>query len=275
MSHKTIAFIGGGNMARALIGGLLRSGHPAGAIQVADPSDDARVHLVNETGVQCFDDNIRATENAEVILLAVKPAQLADVCRRLGPAVAGRRPLLISIAAGTRCADIHRWLGAQLPLVRVMPNTPALIGAGASALWADSQVDAQQREIAEHILGTAGITLWVDKETDLDIVTAISGSGPAYFFLFIEALSIAGEQLGLPAETAARLAHQTALGAARMTLESGEDPATLRRRVTSPGGTTERGIATLEAGGLRELVARATAAAHVRAGELADTAGDH
>ncbi len=275
MSKTIIAFIGGGNMARALIGGLLRSGHPAGAIHVADPSHEAREALTRETGVACFSDNTRAAEAADVIVLAVKPAQLAEVCRELGPAIARQRPLLVSIAAGTRCADIHRWLGTTLPLVRVMPNTPALIGAGASALWADEKVNADQRGIAGEILGTAGTIVWVDKESELDIVTAISGSGPAYFFLFIEALSEAGEQLGLPADTAASLARQTALGAARMTLESGEDPATLRQRVTSPGGTTERGIAELEAGQLRELVARATAAARRRAQELANAAGDN
>ncbi len=274
MSKTIIAFIGGGNMARALIGGLLRSGHPATAIHVADPSQDARETLNRETGVPCFSDNVQAIETADVIVLAVNPGQLPPVCRAVGPALAGRNPLLVSIVAGTRCADIHRWLGTTLPLVRVMPNTPALIGAGASALWADENVNADQRRIAGEILGTAGTTVWLDKESELDVVTAISGSGPAYFFLFIEALSEAGEQLGLPADTAARLARQTALGAARMSLESGEDPATLRQRVTSPGGTTERGIAALETGHLRELVIQAAAAAHRRAEELADAAGD-
>ena len=275
MNQTIIAFIGGGNMARALIGGLLHSNHPAGNIHVADPSAEVRERLGNETGVHVFSDNAAAIARADVVVLAVKPDRLPEVCRPLGAVLKGRQPLVISIAAGTRCADILRWLGLELPLVRVMPNTPALIGAGASALWAGNSVDQAQRETAGYILGTAGATVWVDNEPDLDIVTAISGSGPAYFFLFIEALSEAGEQLGLTAATAASLARQTALGAARMTLESGEEPATLRQRVTSPGGTTERGIATLEAGQLRELVTRAASAAHKRAVELADAAGDN
>lgn len=275
MSQTNIAFIGGGNMARALIGGLLHSGQPATAIHVADPSEAVRERLAADCGVQVFSDNALAVEGVEVIVLAVKPAQLPEVCRQLGPALGSLAPLVISIAAGTRCSDIRRWLGQAMPLVRVMPNTPALIGAGASALWADTGVSEAQRELASHIMGTAGCTVWVNTEAELDIVTAISGSGPAYFFLFIEALSEAGEQLGLDPQTAATLARQTALGAARMTLESGEDPATLRQRVTSPGGTTERAINALEDGQLRQLLADAVAAAHTRARELADAAGDN
>ncbi len=273
MHASTIAFIGGGNMATAMIGGLVAGGHPATEIRVAEPSSAVRKRLTTDHGVVAVDDAASAIAGAEAVVLAVKPQVLSEVCQALGPQLPAQPPLVISIAAGVRCADIARWLGRPAPLVRVMPNTPSLVGAGASALWAGAQTSAEQRAMAETIMRSAGTSVWVPDEGDLDAVTALSGSGPAYYFLIIEAMTDAGEQLGLARDTAMALARQTALGAARMAIESGEDVTTLRQRVSSPGGTTERGIASLEQGGLRALVAQTLQAARQRAVELADEMG--
>jgi pyrroline-5-carboxylate reductase len=274
VDNKNIAFIGGGNMARSLIGGLIADGYPAERIIVADPASEQLAALAAEFAIQPASSNQAAVQQADAVLLAVKPQIMQAVVTELGAAVRARQALVISIAAGVRIADLERWLGGSTAIVRTMPNTPALVRSGATALYANARADAAQRNLAESLLRTAGLTCWLDNEQAMDVVTAISGSGPAYFFLLMEALEAAGEQLGLPADTSRLLVLQTALGAAKMALESGIAPAELRRQVTSPGGTTEAGIAALETGDFRALVAQAAAAAATRADELGRMLGE-
>ncbi|WJW75777.1 pyrroline-5-carboxylate reductase [Thiohalobacter sp. IOR34] len=274
MNEKIICFIGGGNMARSLIGGLISDGLPAGRMRVADP-DPARLEGLGEAfGVATFADNRAAAEGADVLLLAVKPQVMHQVAQQLAPQVTAGQPLVISIAAGIRSGDLERWLGGEAAVVRCMPNTPALVQSGATALYANPRVSAEQRDLAESILRAVGLTLWLEDEALMDAVTALSGSGPAYFFLVMEALQAAGESLGLPAETARLLTLQTAFGAAKTALECSEGPAVLRQQVTSPGGTTERALQVLEEGGLRELLQRALRAARDRSEELARQLGE-
>ncbi len=273
LSQTRIAFIGGGNMARSLVAGLIADGHAASALTVSDPVGEVRDRLANTYGVHGTDDNAAAVGGAEVVVLAVKPQVAPAVCRALAPALPRPAPLVISVMAGIREASISAWLGGEIALVRSMPNTPVLVQSGAIGLHANAAVTAAQRNLAEEILRAGGVVRWVDEETDLDAVTAVSGSGPAYFFLLMEALEKAGIAEGLDAETARLLAIQTALGAARLAMESDESPEELRRRVTSPGGTTERALDVLADGGLEALLARAVAAARTRAQELSELLG--
>ena len=273
MTNHTLSFIGGGNMARSLIGGLVADGWPADRIHVTDPNPDPLAHLAQRFGVSTGGDNGAAVAKADIVVLAVKPQVMRTVAGDIASAVQARRPLVISIAAGIRSADLDRWLGGNTSIVRCMPNTPALVQSGATALFANARVDVEQRNLAESILRAVGLTLWLDDEQLMDAVTALSGSGPAYFFLIMEALQAAGMQLGLPEQTARLLALQTAFGAAKMALESDEDAAILRQRVTSPGGTTERALQVFEQGDLRGLIARALTAARDRSRELADQLG--
>jgi pyrroline-5-carboxylate reductase len=273
MTPSTLAFIGAGNMAGSLINGLVSDGHDPSRIVAADPDETQLAAIARRTGVRTTTDNGDAVAIADVLILAVKPQVLQAVARGIAPRVQAARPLVITVAAGIREAALQGWLGGGVALVRTMPNTPAMIGAGATVLHAGPEVSAEQRDTAESILRSVGLTRWVDDESQLDAVTALSGSGPAYFFLVMEAMEQAAIQLGLPVDTARLLTLQTALGAARMAIESDEEPATLRRRVTSPGGTTERAIATLEDGGLRRLFAEALTAAHDRSVELSDLLG--
>jgi pyrroline-5-carboxylate reductase len=263
-----IAFIGGGNMARSLVGGLLSTAD-ASSIAVAEPQPETRDALARDFGVATFADGREAVTGADTVVLAVKPQVMPAVCGTLAESVQRQRPLVISIAAGIRTDQLERWLGGKLAIVRSMPNTPALVGAGATGLYANARVSAPQRAQAQHVLDAAGITAWVDDEAQMDIVTAISGSAPAYFFLLVEALEAAAAAQGLPRETARRLAAQTCLGAGRMLTESGEAPETLRKRVTSPNGTTEAALDSFAGDDLRRIVARAVAAATVRGAELA------
>ncbi|SIO09628.1 pyrroline-5-carboxylate reductase [Sulfurivirga caldicuralii] len=269
----TIAFIGAGNMARSLIGGLINSSYDRQRLLATDPNEDARQQLTSTLGISALADNHEAAGKADVVVLAVKPQQLQAVCRELADTVQQHKPLIVSIAAGIRSDDIDRWLGGSMAIVRAMPNTPALVGSGASGLYANAAVTPEQKELAENILRAVGITVWVNKETLLDAVTAVSGSGPAYFFLFMEALSEAGERLGLEAEDARLLTLQTALGAARMAMESEEPFATLRQKVTSPGGTTEAALKVFGREGCSEIIDQAAQAAYQRAGELAEQLG--
>ncbi len=268
-----LAFIGGGNMARSLIGGLIDDGHPADAILVSEPNPEAASALRDTLGVQTMSDNRAAVASADVLLLAIKPQVLAGVCAEIAGEVREHRPLVISIAAGIRADSIDDWLGGQTALVRCMPNTPAMVKAGMTGLYANPGVSAAQRRRAETILRAVGETLWVENEELLDAVTAVSGSGPAYYFLFMEAMIEAGEALGLDPDAARKLTLQTALGAASMAIGSDESPATLRRRVTSPGGTTEQAIHRFEAAGLREIVSEALRAARDRSIELSAQLG--
>jgi pyrroline-5-carboxylate reductase len=263
-----ISFIGGGNMARALAGGLLRNAHPADRLCVSDPNSEARDYLAT-LGICVLSENTQAIEQAQVIVLAVKPQALAEVAHTLATKLRPEQ-LVISIAAGVRIATLRRWLNGHSRLVRAMPNTPALVQAGATGLYAPPEVSADERGVAESILRAVGVCAWVNSEALLDSVTALSGSGPAYAFLVMEAMQAAGEKLGLDSATARLLTLETMLGAARLALESNEDPAILRARVTSPGGTTERGLAALKAAGLRSAFAHALDAARARAEELAN-----
>ncbi len=260
MKDIPIGFIGGGNMARSLIGGLLASGGDPDHIWVAEPDAGHRELLRGRFGVHTGAGNRDIAARSEVIVLAVKPQVLCPVAEELADIVQARRPLVISIAAGVREPDIRRWLGGEAAIVRTMPNTPALVGSGATALFANPQVNDGQRQLAESIMRSVGLTVWVEQERMLDAVTALSGSGPAYFFLLMEALEKIGVQLGLDPEVARLLTLQTAFGAAKMALESPENPAALRARVTSPGGTTERAISVFKDENLDNLIARSLAA---------------
>jgi pyrroline-5-carboxylate reductase len=264
----TLAFIGGGNMARSLIGAQIARGAQAASIRVAEPRAEARDALAQEFGVQTFPGNADAVDGADCVVLAVKPQVLGEVCTTLAGSLRGANPLVISIAAGIRIGQLERLLGLQHAIVRCMPNTPALVGAGAAGLCANGNVAAAQRALATQLFEAAGSVRWIDDEAQMDTVTALSGSGPAYFFLLVEAMEDAAVKLGLPRETARALAAQTCLGAGRMLMESGEAPAELRRRVSSPHGTTAAALETFEQGELRALVEHALEAARGRAAEM-------
>jgi len=262
-------------MACSLISGLINNHYTASKITVTDPDQQKLDQLKLQFSINTEASNLQAVENADVLVLAVKPQVLKSVCDNIKDITQKTRPLIISIAAGIRSTDIDRWLGNNNALVRCMPNTPALIQAGATGLFANAHTSVEQKAIAEQILSSAGITLWVDDEAQLDAVTAVSGSGPAYFFLFLEAMQAAGKQLGLDEESAAMLAKQTALGAARMALEGEDDPATLRTKVTSKGGTTAAAIASFEKNNFSQIINQALTAARDRATELADELGSN
>lgn len=263
-----IAFIGGGNMARSLVGGLVAGGRAPDTIRVAEPVAAVRESLAADLGVRVFATAAEAVDGAGTWVFAVKPQVMREVCAGLADAAQATRPLVVSIAAGITIAQLERWLGGAAGVVRAMPNTPALLGAGVTGLHANARVDADGRAAAQALLASAGKTVWIDDEALMDAVTGTSGSGPAYVFLLAEAMEDAAVAEGLPPEAARTLALQTILGAARMLTESGEAPAELRRRVTSPNGTTQAAIETFEAGGFRTLVAQAIAAATRRGGEL-------
>ncbi len=273
MSSKTIAFIGGGNMAAALISGLVADGYDPGRILVSDQDQDKLSMLAARFGIRSAASNDAASAAADVVVLAVKPQAMEQVSRALAPALQDNKPLVVSIAAGVTERHLQHWLGDDIPLVRTMPNTPAMLQAGATVLHAAANVSDDQKSLAESILRAVGLTLWVKDEGMMDAVTALSGSGPAYFFLVMEAMEAAGQSLGLPAETARLLTLQTALGAARMAIESSEGPAILKQRVTSPGGTTERALDILDEGGLRPLFQQALAGASERSVELSTLLG--
>lgn len=268
MENTTIAFIGGGNMARSLIGGLISGGCEPNRIWVSDPFMEALKHLEDKFGVHVTDDNAKAAAQADVIVLAVKPQVMKKALGSMRNVAQQNHPLVISIAAGVTEHLIGEGLGGDMAVVRSMPNTPSLLRAGATALYANSKVTEAQREKAESILRSVGIVRWVEQEALLDVVTAVSGSGPAYFFLLMELLDKAGRDLGLPAETARLLSLQTAYGAARMALESAEDPGKLREHVTSPGGTTAAALEHLTAAGFGETFTAAVRAAADRASAL-------
>lgn len=275
MNH-TIGLIGGGNMAASLIGGLLTDGLPLSRIRVAEPSSARQQFLATRFGLRAEADGPAVATEADILVLAVKPQVMQAVARELAPALSQRKPVVISIAAGIRTADLQRWLNGYGAIVRAMPNTPALIQAGATGLYATPTVTPAQRAAAESVLRSVGLTCWVDDEQLIDSITALSGSGPAYFFLLMEALQAAGQKLGLDRDTAGLLTLQTAFGAAKMALESNELPGALRAQVTSPGGTTEQALKTFIEGKLPELVERAVHAAALRADELAREFGkDH
>lgn len=263
-----VAFIGGGNMARSLIGGLVAAGAPADSIRVAEPVAELRQALRDDFGVATFGTAAEAVTGATTWVFAVKPQVMRDVCGTLATRAQAEQPLAVSIAAGITATQLDRWLGGDLPVVRTMPNTPALLGAGVTGLYANTRVSDAQRATADRLLSSAGETVWIRDEALMDAVTGVSGSGPAYIFLLAEAMQAAGEAQGLPAEAARTLTLQTILGAARMLTEGDTEAGELRRRVTSPNGTTQAAIEAFEAGGFRELVDKAVSAATRRGGEL-------
>lgn len=263
----TIAFIGGGNMAASLIGGLLAAGRPPSQLRVAEPLAERADWLRQTYGVTVSANGADVVRGAAAVVLAVKPQQMRAACSALRLDTGS---VAVSIAAGIRLASLRTWLGPEVHLVRSMPNTPALVGAGITGLYAPPETPVPARQLAEGILTAAGSCVWLEAETQMDAVTALSGSGPAYFFLLTEALREAGTSLGLAPDVAARLARQTFIGAARMA-EGDTDVATLRANVTSKGGTTEAAVAHLENAGLRALFAAALAAAAQRGKELGDS----
>lgn len=268
-----VGFIGAGNMARALAGGLINSGWERSRLILSDPDKAQREGVASLLGLEVHADNAAVAARADILVFAVKPQALAAAARTVVDAVQRKRPLIVSVAAGVRLDDLERWLGGNLPMVRTMPNTAVLVGAGACGMVANSRVDEAMREQAESILRAVGVAVWVEREELLDAVTALSGSGPAYFFLMMEALEQAAIGQGLTREQARLLTLQTAYGAAKMALEGAEEPSVLRRRVTSPGGTTEQAVKVLEEGGLRALFKNALDAAARRARELAELFG--
>jgi len=267
--NPKIAFIGGGNMASAIIGGLVGQGFNAGAITASDPMPETLAKLKAIAPINITSDNLVAIRDADVIVLAVKPQVMAQVCKPMADTLAQKQPLIISIAAGITLQSLQQWLGDSLAIVRSMPNTPALVKTGATALFGNARTGARERDIAEQLLRAVGITVWTDSEAQLDAVTALSGSGPAYFFLVMEAMTAAGVALGLKPELATQLTLQTALGAAKMAIDSDVDTAELRRRVTSPGGTTLAALTVMEQRDLRDIFTVALAAAEQRSRELA------
>ncbi|MES9827358.1 MAG: pyrroline-5-carboxylate reductase [Candidatus Thiodiazotropha sp.] len=274
MSNNNITFIGGGNMATSLINGLIADGYEKQRITVSDPDAEKLAQLAARCGVHTQSDNNGAISNAGVVVLAVKPQVLKSVAQDLAAAIQQVKPLVISIAAGVKESDLQNWLGGEVALVRSMPNTPAMIQSGATGLHAGPGVSEAQRNQAESILRAVGLTRWVEEESMMDAVTAVSGSGPAYFFLIMEAIESSARQMGLDEDTARLLTLQTALGAARMALESSDSPAVLRQKVTSPGGTTERALGILEEGKIRTLIDMALHGAQERSVELSEMLGE-
>ncbi|KAJ1727328.1 hypothetical protein H4S06_006622 [Coemansia sp. BCRC 34490] len=294
-SVPTITFIGGGNMCEAILSGLLKTSHPQARVRVSEPFDQRREYLTSKYGIDVFADNkaaitgegsrVSAASGAvDVVVLAVKPQVVGTVVRDLAPALVQARPLVISIVAGVAIKDFARWIhpeggaGADsssvVPFVRLMPNTPALVGEGAAGMYAEAAVSAAQREQTEYVVrNIAKEFFWVDSESGIDAVTAISGSGPAYFFLIIEAMEKAGVEMGLDRVVATKLAAQTALGAARMVLAGDDDVETLRRKVTSPNGTTHAAIEKMLAEKVPQGVASGVLACRDRCISLSDEFG--
>lgn len=273
-NNAQVAFIGGGNMARSLAGGLIADGYANERLRIAEPNAERRDYLAGELGITTTADNREAAEGADAVVLAVKPQVVRSIAEEVGETIRKHGAVAISVAAGVRLQDIERWLGEGAAVVRAMPNTPSLVRSGATALLANTQVSPTQQELAESLLRAVGQTLWLDVEEDMDIVTAVSGSGPAYFFLLMEALEDAAVDQGLQREQARLLVLETATGAARMALEAEDSPGELRQRVTSPGGTTERALGVLNDYDLHGAINSAVKAAANRAEELGKLLGE-
>lgn len=271
LNTPNIALIGAGNMGSALIHGLLAKGHPPENIWATDPSPEKLAHLKSTLAISVTHQNTQALEQADILIFAVKPQLIAEVASELAPLIQKSKPLIISIAAGIRLDRLEAYLGQGCSLVRCMPNMPALLGHGATALYANSQTSTEQRQSAEEILACVGSTVWLAEESQMDAVTALSGSGPAYFFLVMEAMVEAGISMGLSEEMARSLCLQTAYGSALLAKGSAHSLSELRQQVTSPGGTTEAAIQVLEKSDLRALINQALTAAEKRSKELGST----
>lgn len=275
MHNKNIGFIGGGNMARSLIGGLIDTGRSTDTLYVSEPDPAKRRYFEQQLGIRVTADSNDVASNCDVVVLAVKPQVIREVLLPLQPVLQRCRPLVLSIAAGVTEIDIDRWAGGGLPIVRTMPNTPALVGSGATGLYANARVSEEQHDIAESLMRAVGVTVWLKDESLLDPVTALSGSGPAYFMLFMESLEQAAIEQGLDTETARLLVLETCLGAAKLAMESEEDLTDLRRRVTSPGGTTEKALLVMENEDIKGIIRKAFNAASQRASELGRILGEN
>ena len=275
METKKISFIGAGNMASALIGGLIADGafFPDNII-VSDINDTQLNKMESKFGIRSSCDNNKCVAHADVVVICVKPQMMAEICQEIASTVQKQKPLIISVAAGVTTQSLGRWLGAETAIVRAMPNTPALIKTGAAGLFANENVSEEQKELAERILRAVGLVLWVTAENDMDYVTALSGSGPAYFFRMMEAMENAAVELGLDKEVAHVLTLQTALGAAKLAIESSDSIAELREKVTSPGGTTEQGLAAMNAAGIDKMFQQTLKAARDRAKALSNEYGE-
>lgn len=273
MQNQTIGFIGAGNMAASLIGGLIEAGYAAEKIWASDLDNEKLNQLKQRYKININQDNKVIAKNVDVLVFAVKPQVMKQTAQDLQAAIKNKKTLIITIAAGIRSDDFQHWLGGNQAIIRCMPNTPALIQCGATALYSNSHVSEPQKNLAESLLRSVGITVWVTEESQLDIVTALSGSGPAYFFLIMESLEAAAIKLGLSAETAHLLTLQTTLGSAKMALESEHSLAELRKNVTSPGGTTERALQTLFSANIGSILHDTINAAKIRSAELAEQFG--
>ena len=274
MENKTvIGFIGAGNMAYALIKGLLNNGFDTNQINISDTNEELLQSRESELKVTTYSDNTSLLSNSDIIFFAVKPQVLSSVCLELKGVVKSKH-LFVSIVAGIRSSDINRWLGGNFSLIRTMPNTPALFQTGVTGLFANELVNNEQKSLVSSILSSVGECFWVDEEKLIDAITAISGSGPAYFFLLMESMKQAGMALGLDEETANSLSIQTAYGASLMANKTGKDSRTLRAEVTSPNGTTQSAIESFQDQNFEGIVANATRAAYDRARELSNELGD-
>lgn len=270
--HKKLLSIGGGNMARAIIGGLLAQGYDQNLVSVVDPDENARAKVAEDFGVRVLA-GLTEEIDTDIVLLAVKPQIMHGVATSLGKVISDSRPLIVSIAAGITTAQLSAWIGGEVPIVRVMPNTPALVGSGAAGLFATTNVTETEKTFGESIIASVGVAQWVLEEGQLDAVTALSGSGPAYFFLFIELLEKVAVEQGLESAMARKFAIETAYGAARLARESQDAPGVLREQVTSPGGTTAAALEVFHARDFEGLVREALGAAQRRSRELAELAG--
>lgn len=268
MENTIISFIGGGNMATSLITGLIDSGFAKQNIWVSDPNPEKLERFKSKLHINVTTSNADATKIAEVLVLAIKPQDIKNVAQDIKTITDTKKPLIISIAGAITTGQLSRWFGAEVPIVRAMPNTPALLRAGATALYANSKTTEEQRNLAESILRAVGIIVWVAHEREMEIVSALSGSGPAYFFYIMEALQDAALELGLSKDAAKMLTLQTALGASRMALESDIPLNLLIKRVASPGGTTEKGLESLEKDGIINILKNALKASKERGEEI-------
>ena len=270
METKNITFIGAGNMARALMVGLLSMGYAPDKLTASNPRIEELQAFQQQFGIHLLEDNCEAASNADIVVLAVKPKVLPQVCEELKETLIKNKSLVISIAAGIPAPTLSEWLDPSLAIVRAMPNTPVAVSAGATGLFANDQVSEEQKNMAEALFRAVGVTVWADAEKEMDLITAVSGSGPAYYFLVMEAMQEAAQRMGLREESARLLSLQTVLGAARMAMESQHDVSELRRSVTSPNGTTEAAIRVFENGNIKQLFGDAMEAAFQRAQELAE-----
>ncbi len=273
MNHQKIVFIGGGNMGHCLIAGLIADGYSPQAIYVVDPDPETRERIKLEYQISVFESPEQVMNSAEIVVLAVKPQIMESAINSIKSFIDFPQPLIISIAAGICTKSIATWLGEEVPIVRTMPNTPAMVGSGATALFATKHVTAEQRALAESVMRAVGIVEWLDDEALMDVVTAVSGSGPAYFFRIMEAMEKAAIKMGLSDEQARLLTVQTAFGASKMALESPQDPATLRVQVTSPGGTTEQALNILDQNKIDAIFEQVLEAAKNRSKELSNELG--